>query len=356
MFTLIPIESYISVYYVIVMFFVLSQLLYTYNYDRNSMQVKTYNLYSSNILLLFTLMMIGMRPLSGIFTDMYTYSFIFEAITFDELGNDRLFGLYMYLCKQVATVEFLFFLTACIYIGCLYKASVRLSNKYRFVVFLMFVTSFSFFAYGTNTIRAGMAGSILILGLTYINKLKIAIPIFFIGIGIHTSMLLPAAAFGLAYFYRNTKHYIYIWFACILLSFVLGGVMEQFFASIGFSDERLSGYLIVEETEYKVGFRWDFLLYSALPIVMGWYVIVKRGITQPFYVILLNAYIISNAFWVLIIRANFSDRFAYLSWFMMPLVIIYPVLKFRLWSRQYIKAAFIVFLNFMFTYLMFLRN
>ena len=33
-------------------------------------------------------------------------------------------------------------------------------------------------------------------------------------------------------------------------------------------------------------------------------------------------YLIVNGFWVLIIRANFNNRFAYLSWFMLAIIIL----------------------------------
>ena len=36
-------------------------------------------------------------------------------------------------------------------------------------------------------------------------------------------------------------------------------------------------------------------------------------------------YILANTFWILVIRANFSDRFAYLSWFIYSAVLIYPL-------------------------------
>ena len=76
-----------------------------------------------------------------------------------------------------------------------------------------------------------------------------------------------------------------------------------------------------------IGFRWDFLLYGSVPILEGIYFVFKRKYNNQFYCILLSTYILTNAFWVLINEVPFSDRFAYLSWFMMPVVIIYPILS-----------------------------
>ena len=76
-----------------------------------------------------------------------------------------------------------------------------------------------------------------------------------------------------------------------------------------------------------------------MPILLGYYVVIKRGISDKVYLILLNTYTISNAFWVMIIRANFSNRFAYLSWFMLPIVLAYPLFKFDIWGDSQGKRA-----------------
>jgi surface polysaccharide O-acyltransferase-like enzyme len=62
--------------------------------------------------------------------------------------------------------------------------------------------------------------------------------------------------------------------------------------------------------------------------------------------------VFANAFWILVIRANFSNRFAYLSWFMMALVIIYPLLKKEMIKNQYKVLAKVMLIYFAFTFLM----
>ena len=69
-----------------------------------------------------------------------------------------------------------------------------------------------------------------------------------------------------------------------------------------------------------------------MPIVLGYYVVIKRGIQDRTYTILLNTYTLANAFWVMVIRANYSNRFAYLSWFMYPIVLAYPLLRLDVWG------------------------
>ena len=103
----------------------------------------------------------------------------------------------------------------------------------------------------------------------------------------------------------------------------------------------------------KTGFRWDFLLYSFMPILLGWYVIFKKKVINSTYQLLLGTYIFANAFWIMVIRAEFSNRFAYLSWFLYPIVLAYPLLKFKLWPKtQGQKTAMIMFAHLAFTLIM----
>ena len=58
--------------------------------------------------------------------------------------------------------------------------------------------------------------------------------------------------------------------------------MENFFAGLGF-DDRLNSYITSDEYDDQfsdVGFRWDFLLYSVMPIILGWYVVIKKKVYQ----------------------------------------------------------------------------
>ena len=54
-------------------------------------------------------------------------------------------------------------------------------------------------------------------------------------------------------------------------------------------------------------YRWDFLLYSAVPIYVGYFFCIKKRFNDTFYTLLLNIYIICNSFWVLVIRAPYTN-------------------------------------------------
>ena len=165
-------------------------------------------------------------------------------------------------------------------------------------------------------------------------------------------------AFALTYFYLEPKKYFLFWLAAIPLSLVLGGFWESLFSGLGFSDDRLSAYLVGgnenNDNFSSTGFRFDFLIYSAGAVFVGWYFIFKKKFNDVLYLRLYSTYVICNAFWILIIRANFSNRFAYLSWFLMGLIIVYPFLKKKFFINHNINVGKAYVLYFGFTFFMFL--
>ncbi len=177
-----------------------------------------------------------------------------------------------------------------------------------------------------------------------------------LSVSFHQSMVLPLAGFAATFIYNKPKVYLIGWFAAIVLSAVMGGFWEDFFSSLGFADDRISNYLNGEgdmSQFSKTGFRWDFLLYSSMAVIIGYIYIAKYKFKDEFYYQLYNTYVISNAFWILVIRAAFSNRFAYLSWFLMAVVIFYPLLKSKMFRLQYAKIGYALFFYYSFTYAMY---
>ena len=212
---------------------------------------------------------------------------------------------------------------------------------------------------GVNGIRNGMAAALTLLAFSYLKTNRwIALILSFVIIQIHGSMFLPVCAAWLSLFYKNTKFYLYCWLFSIVLSVSIGGALETYFASLNVvDDERFSSYLLNKNFSDQfsyTGFRWDFLLYSVMPIWLGWYVVIKRKIYNDQYLLLLHTYLLSNAFWIMLIRASFSNRFAYLSWFMYPIVLAYPLLILPVWRCNRRKIVIILMAHYMFTYLMWL--
>lgn len=364
MFNFFPAEYYTALQYHVLFFIALLILIHSIVYDiRDQSSLLFYQILGGILLIIFTLY-IGLRPINGIlFGDMATYASYYRKLQEGKTVNiekDYLFNFFMMACSKLMSPQAFFLLVDAIYILPCYRFSKEYFGKFWFFGFFMFIVSFSFWSYGTNGIRNGLATSIFILGLSFYNSRKLLMYAFFLmSYFIHSSLIIPIAAFIVASIYLDAKAYLYIWIICIPLSLISGGFWETVFSSLGFAD-RTSGYLVNNEETLKqfsqTGFRWDFVLYSASGIVAGYYFLLKRKITDRFYTHLFGIYAIANAFWILVIRAAFSNRFAYLSWFLLAAVIAYPMLRYKIWKDQYKILGLIVFGYFMFTYLMFLKK
>ena len=304
----------------------------------------------------------GHRPISGIFGDTPTYAGYFRLMQLGDMPNydgEWVWTHFMYICAQFMDVSDCFTLIDIGYIGFMLWGCYKLMPNGGWTAMLFCLGAFSFFSYGTNGIRNGLACSIVIVALAYAcgnktQKLFAAI-MAFIAFNIHHSTSLPILmAIASMFFIRSFKQAYIFWILSIAMSLVAGSAITSIFATLGF-DDRLS-YLQSEMDSSSfshTGFRWDFLLYSMMPIVLGYYVVIKRGIRNTTYELLLNTYTLSNAFWVMVIRANFSNRFAYLSWFLYPIVLVYPLLKLDIWEdSQGRKLAGIMLAHIGFTWFM----
>jgi len=357
----IPLKDYAYYFYQIICAIFLITYLHTLVLNGHEQRTYNYNRNLSILLLLFTIPYIGLRPISGrYFVDMKTYAQTFEQFKNGmpiKPGGDLGFELFLKISSQTMTVELFFLMCAMIYIIPLFLAAKNWFPNYYFFAFLLLVGSFSFWTYGTNGIRNGMATSLFIYGLSYVRKnhLKMIV-IIALSVMFHKSMTLPALALATTFFLTDTKKYFMFWGLSILLSLVMGGFWVQLFASMGFGDDRLAGYLTAQADPNQfssTGFRFDFLIYSAAPLALAYFYVIKKGFDDVVYKHILHTYIIANAFWIMVIRANFSNRFAYLSWFLMALVVGYPLFKSIFWDHQFKKIGIVLLAYYSFTYLMF---
>lgn len=296
---------------------------------------------------------IGNRPVSGLyFGDTFNYALMYDNFvsgvnTLDEASKEWVFTWLMYHCSKVMDVHGFFLIMDILYVFPVLWACYRLIPNHYILMFLFCMGAFSFFTYGTNGIRNGFACSLIVAALPYINSnfvnKVIAGLLCFIAFNIHRSTALPIVCMLVSLFVKDTRYVIGWWLFSIILSLVAGGTIEIFFSKLGF-DDRLSSYATDNSADAmfsSTGFRWDFLLYSAMPIVLGYYVVFIRKIWDKNYLLLLNTYILCNSFWVMMIRASYSNRFAYLSWFMYALVLAYPCLNLPIWKNQGSKTALI---------------
>lgn len=264
-------------------------------------------------------------------------------------------GGFYYFQKIISFLPVKYYLiySAFIYTLCIYVFCRSVTKKYAGILFLGFILSFLFVNYGVNTMRAGLASSFILLAMTFRNRKYIWAILLVVAITIHFSMAVPVIAYLISRYWDKTKLYFIVWLISIPISFILGHLFEAYMVKLN-PDERV-GYLMVNamDTHYKVGFRIDFILYSCMPVFLGYYYIYKRKFQDNFYTNLYNMYLLSNTFWILVIRANFSDRFAYLSWFLYSVILLYPLITCSIVKKQGFWIATILLGLTVFRFIMF---
>lgn len=356
MFDWIPLEFYSKLYYLVLLVFVIGAYSSASSTPLGSEHKFHSFKYSGTILLLFVLLYMGLRPISGVFADMRTYETTFNhyynggAITSQK---DYLFHYFTFTASKIMTVEAYFFVCACLYVVPLWFVSKKWFGPRSFYAFLLLLCSFSFWAYGTNGIRNGIASSLFLLAISRDRRVW-TIVILLIAINVHKSMLMPIGGYVLAHFYTKPKAFLFFWILSIPLSLLAGGAFQVLLASFVEDDRAtyLTGGNVNNDNFSSTGFRWDFLIYSATAVFMGYYYIFKRNYKDKIYSTLYCTYLMTNALWILVIKANFSNRFAFLSWFMMALVMLYPILKTKIIGRQNRLLAYIILAYFGFTFFM----
>ena len=267
--------------------------------------------------------------------------------------RDPGWAVYSYLWGMVfgVHINLFFLLTAFIYVGGVFWMSrSTFPKEYIGYFIVMSAGCLGFSNYGTNVIRAGIAISLLLLAYSLKIKTIFRLLLAFIAISFQISMIIPFVAFVGSKFIKQTWLAVLFWGVCLILS-AADFDMSIIFENLGFVDERVDKYVgTIDDVggRYNKGFRVDFLLYSIAPMMISFYYLYIKRIKDARYNHIIRTYLLANAVWLLAIRIAYSDRLAYLSWFMIPYLTLYPVIihnhKFR-FPQQILLLVMYVFMG-----------
>ena len=356
---MIPAAYYQNIYLIIVTlmtFYAMSQ------YNRWGKQIgeKKSTQTIAIILLLFLIWFIGTRPVNYVFVDMVNYSQNYEMLLgerfFFDWNVDNLIwdNFFIWMASKSVSFETWIMVVAIAYFSLMYIACKKLFKGDVLLAFVVYLGAFSTFSYGTNGMKAGVAASLFLVAMAYKDKLWVSVPLAFLAYGIHHSMIMVIAAYLVVLFVKSPKYYFIGWIVCVIIAALHITYFQVLFASL--SDETGSGYLMAtEETNIvRIGFRPDFILYSAIPIYLGYLMLNKYNYQSATYSFILRLYILTNAIWMLCMYASYSNRIAYLSWFMYPIVLLYPFVSQEKNQMQGKYLRYVVYGHLGFTLFMFL--
>lgn len=340
---MIPAQYYATVYLIIVALFSIPLFL-TYR-NKVVTDLNAASTSGQRAALAFTLLMVifvGIRPVDELFADMqgYYYAMLdhrWEGVQ-PSINGNYLFVLIMSMMSRINTPpQVAIIVLAFINFFFTYIAVRKLFPNDTFAVMMVFFGAFSTFSYATNGLKAGCATALFLCALAYQDNWKIALLYLIAALGFHHSQELTIAVFALCCIFKNSRAYFVIWLVCLAIATAHITFFQHWFA--GFTDDHSARYLLGENTGGKGGFRIDFVLYSFVPILIGSLTRAKKMIISKRYTFLLNVYTLSNSIWLLCMYANFTNRIAYLSWGIYPIVLIYPFLK-EDWGRNQYKLFY----------------
>lgn len=320
--------------------------------------------FSVFFLTLFLVMFVGTRPLSGRYfgdTSGYVYMWNFNEgsyLQFTWNTTNKIFdNLFFFLLNSDVNIYVFFVIMAFIYFVGIAGACSKMFPNDKLAAFLVYLGALSTFSYATNGLKSGAAASFFLVALAFYEKRQWLWTLIFIFLswGFHHSMVLPVIAFVVCLFVRNPRWYFLFWGFCFFIALFHITFFQHFFA--GFSNDQAVHYLIGNGENVRLdilgGFRIDFILYSAAPIVFGWYGVQRKKLKfSSNYIFLLNLYTLINAIWMLCMYAEFTNRISYLSWLLLPIVLIYPFLKENWGNRQHQTFQWVAFGHLAFTLFM----
>jgi hypothetical protein len=356
----IPLEWYTPIFDWLIFWLVLRAAFQGFNGQMFDAKAAAWKDTWAALLAVLIIIYMGLRPINIVFGDTVNYNVEFKAMQTDmhllqfAYQGEWVFNGLMMLFAKYSTIHYFLTLCASVYVGGMWWAVKRFFGNNHYLPFLVVLSMFTFWSYGVNGVRNGMAAALVILALSMRGKWVWQIVLCFLAIGIHKSLMVVIIGAFVSNKINNTRLYLIGWLFCIVLSAIVGEAISNYLLNFGLiEDNRFANYLTSNQysDEFsRTGFRWDFLLYSSLPVAIGVYFIYFKQYKDQVYIWLFNIYLFANAFWVIVIRAEFSNRFAQLSWFIMPLVLIYPYCMKEFWPNQSQRTAWALLLFYLFTF------
>lgn len=330
--SIIPAAYYQYVYLFVVTLTTL-YVMSLYNIWGKQYSTKVPSQFVAILVLIFAIIFIGTRPISSAFDDMVGYNRKYEMFFgghfwFNWEANNLIWdNFFVWMASNKIPFSVWLLIVATAYFGLIFWACQKFFGKDVLLAFAMYLGAFSTFTYGTNGMKAGVAASLFLVAIAYRDKLWVSIPVALLTYGFHHSMIMVIAAYLVVLFYKNPKYYFWGWLACVVIAALHITYFQVFFS--GFTDEHGAEYLLATEetSEAHIGFRPDFILYSAVPVYVGYQMLSKYNYQSTTYSFLLRLYIMTNAIWMLCMYASFNNRIAYLSWFMYPFVLLNPFIS-----------------------------
>lgn len=205
----------------------------------------------------------------------------------------------------------------------------RNENVNTYLLFLFFLSLFSFKSLGINIIRQGVSLMFLLNAYNYYMKKKWTLVIFFsvFSLFFHLTSLLPLILFISAVQIRNVNFALSVFVFSLLLAAFNIGIVE-IFSLLPFLQDIDPRFGYIEnrhDADYQIGFRLSFVIFNTVFLAIALYVRKNLSRFQSQTVgnefdNLLVYFSFTSALFFLAFQIPFSDRWGIFSWMVIPLL------------------------------------
>lgn len=302
---------------------------YFKGYNHKKLQGVLLSLFALAYIILF-----GTRGINvGVDTENSSSYFLGERV-FESLAELKDIGIYIIsMFVRLFSKDINAFLTvlASLYVIPIVISIRRITTNNRLILFFILVSFFFFKSMGINTVRQGIAASFFLLGLTYYLEKKYipTIVLYFIAFINHASIAVLIGISLISKLLKTPKIPIYIFAIAAVLSFFNVGVYNILvkipIVNI-LVEDRLTGYVQgIEGIAYRTGFRLDFFVFNTIFAYIGYLTLSDKN-TMSFnrsqYLSIYISYLLASSVFFLMFTAAYSDRFGFLSWLLIPLLLM----------------------------------
>lgn len=337
-------------YHYLIAFFLLLIILIFLSYFKNNNQNKLLD-YFIFAFALFTAYFIGSREFHiGVDTERYWRTFeMYKSTPEFFIRKDIFYDYLNYIVGKVTDFHGMLLINASLYVIGAWYGLRKIFKKDYVLPFLVFLISPYFINNGINVMRSGMATSIFLAGIgAFYSKEKPWkwIALFTMGVLFHISLFIPFTFFLITRYFKKTLVIFMVWLLSIALSVLNINVIARLISLVGFIAERGESYTEVTEEQSS----WvNFFIFGFFPVVFGIYNILVLKYKDPFYKWLLNAYMFTHIPYIILISSKYASRLGFLAEFMMPIILMYPLLINPVIKIKYyrLKLSILIFCVFM---------
>ncbi len=287
---------------------------------------------TSITIILILILGFGLRA-DSVGSDTETYIRMFQNFSglddYSAVGIEIGFSVFSLAIRTISenSIMFLFIISFAIQ-GFFLRFSFLIFNKNSWFFLLLLSIFPSFYALNINVMRQGIAIAIGFIAYYYFfNRKFVAFSILAaISVSFHISSIIP---FIFLFFSGlSIRWTILFWTGCSFFS-AFSPLYASLFSALNLGDKYLNYVNETSEVIYRIGPRFDFIVYSALPLLLFWFSNNHKKIaTNSFNFFLWKIYFFTNGVGHFLNFIPYSDRFLIISWIIIPVLFTYSVTNF----------------------------